>query len=705
MSLYSHVVVASWILFLLLLSTFVAYPQTLSGQESFNEIANRLSKPLISDDGKVYVCSEKNFFAFESNGSVSWTCSLSYKCSPSIAPVLGESRKIYVVAEDRVLKINPLNVGSSGIAVELFFGTESERPGEIIGLAVSISSSCVYINVKNRGLFAYRLQGKLHWSVGPVLYQHGYRQGCRKNITECYFSSVPVFDHCEASIYISNNEGEIYALSTHSPHFKWIQDFSSFGSTLTMTTGNNGVLYVTVAAKALVLAVDVSRGIILWLKSFGPLSTGDYAPAVDSNGWISIGSLDGYLYSFSPKGVLKKFPKVLNMDSVIQVSPVLDCSGYAIYVSQTQIEGKSTRIIGDYTYISGMKPEGVIFTLINPVTGTIFWSEKYPGQFSSEFLRNDLQHFLLDESVLLGFFAASNIGNPLPCRSSRHKFALSCSQITFKNFNAASLCMLPHEFLIYYMKYLHSTLCYVLESFILLLSTNCLVFDLGFSGAQLQSKDISAILHVGAPLGSRTSLRQFANVRVQMTPTCNKVKLRLLRLQKKSFDKSITELQRKVAEEAIANEVLEKLGNLVKEREGIHRKLSTSYSLGRDEVGSHSASLLPLSDRKTRSFSFQGAKKESVTLFHTVSGTSSETSWSGRDSDTSISEDEEETYKGKSPIEISSCSDDEIYHEEYQSSNPSFFASSSKYAEEIEEMKPGDQKDPLIFPYRTAIQA
>ncbi|PHT50027.1 Protein GAMETE EXPRESSED 3 [Capsicum baccatum] len=368
------------------------------GQESFNEIANRLSKPLISDDGKVYVCSEKNFFAFESNGSVLWTFSLSYKCSP----------------KDRVLKINPLNVGSSGIAVELFFGTESERPGEIIGLA------------------------------------------------------------------ISNNEGEIYALSTHSPHFKWIQDFSSFGSTLTMTTGNNGVLYVTVAAKALVLAVDVSRGIILWLKSFGPLSTEDYAPAVDSNGWISIGSLDGYLYSFSPKGVLKKFPKVLNMDSVIQVSPILDCSGYAIYVSQTQIEGKSTRIIGDYTYISGMKPEGVIFTLINPVTGTIFWSEKYPGQ----------------------------------------KFALSCSQITFKNFNAASLCMLPHEFLIYYMKYLHFTLCYVLESFILLLSTNCLVFDLGFSGAQLQSKDISAILHVGAPLGSRTSPRQFANARVRMTPTC-----------------------------------------------------------------------------------------------------------------------------------------------------------------------------------------
>lgn len=98
-------------------------------------------------------------------------------------------------------------------------------------------------------------------------------------------------------------------------------------------------------------------------------------------GWISIGSLDGYLYSFSPKGVLKKFPIVLNMDSVIQVSPVLDCSGYAIYASQTQTEGKVTRIIGDYTYISAMKPKGVIFTLTNPATGIIFWSEQYPGNY------------------------------------------------------------------------------------------------------------------------------------------------------------------------------------------------------------------------------------------------------------------------------------------------------------------------------------
>lgn len=63
------------------------------GEESFKKAAYKLSKPLISDDGKVYLCSEKNFFAFESNGSVAWTLSLSYKCSPSMAPVQGESRK------------------------------------------------------------------------------------------------------------------------------------------------------------------------------------------------------------------------------------------------------------------------------------------------------------------------------------------------------------------------------------------------------------------------------------------------------------------------------------------------------------------------------------------------------------------------------------------------------------------------------------
>lgn len=112
--------------------------------------------------------------------------------------------QIYLVAENRVMKINPSNIGTTESAAEVFFGPEpgQEVSGEIIGLSVSTSSSSVFINVKNRGLFAYSLDGHLRWSAGPVLYRFGYRQGCKQNVRDCYFSSIPVIDRCEASIYV-----------------------------------------------------------------------------------------------------------------------------------------------------------------------------------------------------------------------------------------------------------------------------------------------------------------------------------------------------------------------------------------------------------------------------------------------------------------------------------------------------------------------
>lgn len=102
------------------------------------------------------------------------------------------------------MKINPSNIGTTESAAEVFFGPEpgQEVSGEIIGLSVSTSSSSVFINVKNRGLFAYSLDGHLRWSAGPVLYRFGYRQGCKQNVRDCYFSSIPVIDRCEASIYV-----------------------------------------------------------------------------------------------------------------------------------------------------------------------------------------------------------------------------------------------------------------------------------------------------------------------------------------------------------------------------------------------------------------------------------------------------------------------------------------------------------------------
>ncbi|PON37919.1 hypothetical protein PanWU01x14_316650 [Parasponia andersonii] len=175
-------------------------------EEVSRQFARTLSKPLIGNDGRIYICSEKDFFAFESNGSIAWTIHLNYTCKPDMAPVYGGLEKIYVAAENRVVKVNLLSIGTSEPAAEVLLGfqpADKEGKGEIIGVSVSTSSSSMFINIRGRGVFAYSTRGQLMWSSGPVLNQFGYRQGCRKNVPDCYFTSVPVIDQCEASIYLS----------------------------------------------------------------------------------------------------------------------------------------------------------------------------------------------------------------------------------------------------------------------------------------------------------------------------------------------------------------------------------------------------------------------------------------------------------------------------------------------------------------------
>lgn len=151
----------------------------------------------------------------------------------------------------------------------------------------------------------------------------------------------------------------------------------------------------------------------------------------------------------------------------------------------------------------------------------------------------------------------------------------------------------------------------------------------------------------------------------------------------------IIELEQKAnTEEAVANEVLEKLSDLVKEREGIKRKLSTSYSLGRDGERSRSGSLLPLHDGKTSSYSIRGSKEESVTIFHTLSESStSEDEYDSsrsplKETDDFGSEDEEifAKAKGKAPVELESCSDDE---REYESEEREYSSATSSSASRV----------------------
>ncbi|KMT18487.1 hypothetical protein BVRB_2g026290 isoform A [Beta vulgaris subsp. vulgaris] len=571
--------------------------------------SSRLGKLMTGDDGIIYSCSDKFLYAFKSNGSMASNVHLNYTCNGSIAPVYAGTGKVYIIAENKVLRINCVSVGTSDPAVELFYGNEStaEMSDEILGLSASLLTSSVYINIKSKGLFAYSSRGRLRWSALPVFNQFGFLQGCKKNVTDCYFTSSPIIDSCESSLYISNNEGELYSISARSPRLKWIQNLGSFDKVFTVTPGNNGFLYVTVPTKAILLRLDVFTGDILWETNIGPLSSAEHSPVVDSNGWVSIGSLDGFLYSISPTGTLKKFAKASPLNSVIQVAPVLDCSGYAVYISQTNMEGKSSRVIGDYTFVSAMKPKNVVFSLLVPATEAFYWSETYPGEFASNLSRSDLKKFSLDEEIVLAFIAAAQIGNPLPCRSTNVKLAFGCSELSRKGISV-------------YTGNERAILLFLLfETIILVVFAVIVRFCCIFWGKQkLQNQDLGKFLN----------------------------KRQSLRLKKKEYDKTISELEQKAGKEATTSNVMENLSSLVREREGVERKLSTTYSLGRDRISLPLAPVLPVYDG---SYSFRGSKTESVTIFHRFSSStsSSDISGSGSDSQQDFQREVELAAKGK----------------------------------------------------------
>ncbi|WJX70791.1 hypothetical protein P8452_54860 [Trifolium repens] len=609
----------TWLLHVLVLFQFVP---------TFCSVSTRhlLSKPLIGDDGRIYVCSDKTFLAFETNGTIAWSILVDYKCNVGMVPVHGGHGKIYLVAENRILKIDYVNIGISEPTVEVFFGPKpgQKAEAEIIGLSVSTLTSTVFINIKNRGLFAYLSNGRFLWSLGPMLYQFGYRQGCRKNLTDCHFASVPVLDQCEASIYIANTEGELYCLSVRGRDFRWIQDFSSLDKSFTITPGNNGHLYVTVSTRALVLALDVFSGNILWQSSVGPLSKIDCAPVVDSNGWISIGSLDGFLYSFSPTGILKKFSRKNTENSIVQVGPFLDCSGFAVYSSQIEMEGKVSHSIGEYTVVSAIRPKVAIFTMLVPATGSIYWSEEYPGQLSTLLSKSDLSRFVVNEEILLTFLAASKVDTPLQCRTIGQKLASSCSQARNKLVNIYSGNEKTIELFLLF------------ESFLLVILIGLVRFCCTFwAKKKLQDQGL------GGFLDKRCSLQ----------------------LQKKALVKTISELEKKAAEESVDNEVFQKLGDIVRKKESIERKLSTTYSLGRDRTNSKSKSksMLPLQIGKPKSYSFQGTKKQKLKMLHTLSDTSSDSSTEEETNRLEVI-DSSAKDKGKTPmVEVASNSSNDEY--------------------------------------------
>ncbi|KFK25836.1 hypothetical protein AALP_AA8G168400 [Arabis alpina] len=555
-----------------------------------------LSKTLIGEDGRVYACSDNDFFSFESNGSIAWSTHMNFKCNTGLAPVYSGLNQMLVLAENRILRIDFPRNGTK-LEPELFFD-----PGEtILGFAVSVSSSSVYITVKDHGLYAYNMLRQQLWIAEPKTEQFGYRLGCRKDYDNCKFDSRPVIDSCEASIYISSNEGELYSLSLRGTYYNWIQDFSLVDRFFTVTPGNNGLVYVVFPTKSLVFALDSFSGDILWQKTVGPLAeTSGSDPVIDTNSWVSIGSLDGSLYSISRIGELEKIPKNVETDSMIQVEPVLDCSGIAVYFSQTKLEGKIGRVIGDSTYVTAKKPETAVFSLVVPETGSIYWSQSYSDQIPSLLLDEDLQHFVLDERIVLAFVAASKSGNPFRCRSKHDKLLSSCS-------------FSEPEHLDIYIGNERALIWFILFEFVMMVLFAALVrFCFTFwKKKKLQGRPFSAFLD----------------------------KRRLLHRKRREIDRTITRLQN----ESTADEfVVDKIGDLVQERENVKRKLSSTYSLGRD-IDESKDHVLPLYGGGSRSFSFRSRENESITIFETPSDESySEVSYRDQHFNDDVADDEHE---------------------------------------------------------------
>uniref|UniRef100_J3L1P6 Uncharacterized protein n=1 Tax=Oryza brachyantha TaxID=4533 RepID=J3L1P6_ORYBR len=172
-----------------------------------------LGSPLIGHDGHIMACSGKNLVAFERNGSTAWIAPLGHTCKEDISPV-AEGEEIYLVAEDKVIKITPKKLHTADPPSEVFFSYNSTpgRSEEIIGLATSGVYSSLLVTIRNRGLFSFSLRTGLQWSAGPMLAYFDCRLGCKTNISGCYFISAPVVDQWEETVYLSNTEGKLYSL-------------------------------------------------------------------------------------------------------------------------------------------------------------------------------------------------------------------------------------------------------------------------------------------------------------------------------------------------------------------------------------------------------------------------------------------------------------------------------------------------------------
>ncbi|KAI5063968.1 hypothetical protein GOP47_0020638 [Adiantum capillus-veneris] len=406
----------------------------------------QLSKPTIGSDQLIYACANKEVVAFQGNGTIYWRVGMNQTCQTTIAPVIDYDGRVYVAADQTVVVVTPPSSAAEKPSAADFFSMVPTMTlkaignfSSITGLAVTSWSSVLYINT-GTGLHAFMFDGTPLWSTivqfnNSAMVSPKSMGSCAYNMTNCTLLPYLAVDECDGSIYVARTDGWLFSYATWQPFLRWSYALSAdIPLSAKVITGNNGRVYAAIAKYDMIYAISTELGTLVWQVKVGPLSEASCTPRVDLLGFVSVGSLDGFLYVISPDGAfVRKYLAANNLSLVsILVAPVLDCSRKALFVAQTRVLSKTIMQKVDGTKGLGITQYlGINLYMLAPSSGQVLWSTLYPGLFPAALLTRDLSLYTIDPDWLIAITAIANLSSSSLCESEENLYKASCSEFLF----------------------------------------------------------------------------------------------------------------------------------------------------------------------------------------------------------------------------------------------------------------------------------